>query len=131
MSAAELRAALRCERSLCACHRGRNTHCPTPDHRDTRPSFGVDERGGRILFYCRGGCSQAAVLAALRARGLWSAAPPERINPRETALEGALRAILRQALAEAWNRPGVVQMYQRADDARGRRRHADRLRRLA
>jgi hypothetical protein len=73
VNAEALRAALRCGRPDCACQWAHgNVHCPA--HDDSNPSLAVAERDGRVLVYCHGGCSQAAVLAALRARGLW----PER-----------------------------------------------------
>ncbi len=44
-------------------------HCPA--HNDRHPSLSIDVRGGKVLFCCHAGCSQAALIAALRARGLW------------------------------------------------------------
>jgi putative DNA primase/helicase len=44
-------------------------HCPA--HNDRHPSLSIDVRGGKVLFCCHAGCSQAALMAALRARGLW------------------------------------------------------------
>src|SRR6266566_6576600 len=49
--------------------RGWVAHCPA--HDDRHPSFSIDERNGHLLFRCRARCSQAAVIAALRRRGLW------------------------------------------------------------
>jgi hypothetical protein len=71
-----LLAALICTNPRCACHtavrRGRGlTHCPA--HQDDRPSLSAEERDGRLLLHCHGGCSQDSVLAALRSRGLWPA----------------------------------------------------------
>lgn len=87
-----LLAALACPRSRCACHRARSraTHCPA--HEDRAPSLGVTEQAGRVLVICRAGCPQAAVIAALRARGLWSAASPPRrpISPEEQARRDVL-----------------------------------------
>jgi putative DNA primase/helicase len=45
-----------------------------PAHDDRKPSLSLTERDGRILVCCHAGCSQSAVIAALRARGLWPAA---------------------------------------------------------
>jgi hypothetical protein len=44
-----------------------------PAHDDRVPSLSVQEADdGRVLVYCHAGCDQAQVIAALRARGLWS-----------------------------------------------------------
>src|ERR1700730_15823278 len=43
-----------------------------PAHDDTRPSLSVSEApDGKVLGHCFAGCSQGAVLDALRARRLW------------------------------------------------------------
>jgi len=44
-------------------------HCPA--HADTNPSLHVKEKDGKILVHCFAGCTQDAVIEALRARGLW------------------------------------------------------------
>jgi hypothetical protein len=69
--AAQIRDALRCGRSGCLC-RGGQVHCPA--HADRRPSFTVSVKGDRLLVHCFSGCSQQAVLEALRERGLWARA---------------------------------------------------------
>ncbi len=48
--------------------------CRCPAHDDHSPSLEITEKAGRVLFTCRAGCDQAAVLAALRQRGLWGEA---------------------------------------------------------
>jgi putative DNA primase/helicase len=45
-----------------------------PSHDDSKPSLSLTERDGRILVKCHAGCAQSAVIAALKAKGLW----PER-----------------------------------------------------
>jgi hypothetical protein len=47
--------------------------CPVHecDGRLHKPSLGILERDGRVLVRCYAGCSQADVIAALRAHGLW------------------------------------------------------------
>ncbi|HEU4804935.1 MAG TPA: toprim domain-containing protein [Nitrobacter sp.] len=54
---------------------GQNTYvCRCPAHADHSPSLALrDASDGRILAKCFAGCGQAAVIDALRARGLWSA----------------------------------------------------------
>lgn len=53
--------------------RGWSGFCPTPTHRQSRRRhLDISEAAdGRPLFICRAGCSQAEVIAALRALGLW------------------------------------------------------------
>jgi hypothetical protein len=51
--------------------------CKCPAHSDRSPSLNLrDTSDGKILAICRAGCLQDAVLAELRARGLWP--EPER-----------------------------------------------------
>jgi hypothetical protein len=40
-------------------------------HDDRTPSLSVSERDGKLLVHCHAGCDQRAVIAALKARGLW------------------------------------------------------------
>jgi putative DNA primase/helicase len=47
-----------------------NYLCHCPSHTDSHPSLAVGADGDRVLFYCRAGCSQSAVLEALKRRGL-------------------------------------------------------------
>ncbi len=100
MTAERLREALACSRPRCACQRARSgaTHCPA--HADGTPSLNVAERAGRLLVICRAGCGQDAVLAALRARGLWGAAQPNgAVKPRRARsdAEQARRNVLVKA----------------------------------
>lgn len=64
---------LSCGQHGCTCGSrsgdGFKTHCPT--HQDETPSLQVSERDGKILVKCFGGCSQEAVIEALRDRNLW------------------------------------------------------------
>jgi hypothetical protein len=45
-------------------------HCPA--HDDRSPSLAIRDADGKVLVHCHAGCKQAAVIAALRDRGLWS-----------------------------------------------------------
>jgi hypothetical protein len=79
--------ALSCGRSGCRCGRrdgkGYRSHCPA--HDDRHPSLNVrDTDDGRLLVRCWGSppCSQDAVIAALRERGLW---PQADRRPRSRA----------------------------------------------
>jgi hypothetical protein len=81
MTAGEITAALACSRAGCECARAArkgsgDTHCPA--HADGKPSLSVSERSGTVLVHCQSGCSQEAVIAALRDRGLWG--PPPSTN---------------------------------------------------
>lgn len=70
MTTDEIRRERRCGRLGCPCAREHgNVHCPA--HTDETPSLSVTELGGRVLVRCHAGCSQEAVIAALRAKGLW------------------------------------------------------------
>lgn len=54
--------------------RWRNNHASVccPAHEDSTPSFSISStRDGRPLVHCFAGCSQADVIQALKARGLW------------------------------------------------------------
>lgn len=42
-----------------------------PAHDDRNPSLSIGVREGRVLVHCFSGCDQAAVIDALRRRGLW------------------------------------------------------------
>lgn len=42
-----------------------------PSHQDRNPSLSIRDAGNQLLVYCHAGCSQDAVIAALRGRGLW------------------------------------------------------------
>jgi hypothetical protein len=69
VTAADIAGALHGRRS----ERGWMAYCPAheADGRHHNRSLSVSERNGRVLVYCFGGCGQAEVIAALRARGLW------------------------------------------------------------
>ena len=78
---------LTCGNGSCPCQAAARagkgaTHCP--HHLDQTPSFSVTVSSGRLLVRCHAGCSQDAVIAALKARGLWTAAPRECDSYRES-----------------------------------------------
>jgi hypothetical protein len=50
------------------------THCPA--HADDSPSLSITESQGKVLVSCQAGCAQAAVIDALRAKGLWPKSTP-------------------------------------------------------
>ena len=64
---------LQCEDPACACRRNttrkRTLHCPA--HADKRPSLSLLESDGKILFHCFAGCTQDAVIRALKQKRLW------------------------------------------------------------
>jgi hypothetical protein len=65
MSAADIARALRGRRS----RRGWTARCPA--HQDKRPSLSIAENNGKILVHCFAGCSQDAIIDALRSQGIW------------------------------------------------------------
>lgn len=82
MATAEtVRQALRCENPSCACHKPTaHVHCPAHDsvRTDKTPSFSLSEsKDGKILFHCFNGCSQEAVISALKEQNIW---PPNNGN---------------------------------------------------
>ena len=66
VSAADIARALHAKRY----QNGWMAHCPA--HNDRNASLHISEHDGKVLVKCFGGCDQTAVIAALKARGLWS-----------------------------------------------------------
>jgi putative DNA primase/helicase len=60
-----------------------------PAHEDKRPSLSIRPGQKSVLVKCHGGCSSAAIIAALRRMGLWSAAleAPRASGRRERSAE--------------------------------------------
>lgn len=54
--------------------------CKCPAHPDTTPSLSVTLKDHKLLYYCHSGCSQDAVGAALKARGLVATYQPKPIK---------------------------------------------------
>ena len=95
MTAAELAKALGGRKQ------GRGWRASCPAHDDHDPSFAISETdGGKVLFHCLAGCSQDAVQAALRARGLWGGKDVAHIKPDPDLPRQRLAARLRQHLRE-------------------------------
>lgn len=70
INAEAIKTALRCGRSGCSCARGANVHCPV--HDDQKASFTVHaSTDGKVLLNCKAGCSQQAIVEALKNKGLW------------------------------------------------------------
>lgn len=64
-----------------------------PAHDDREPSLSIrDADDGKVLLHCHAGCDQAAVIEALRARGLWSdtgqSHPPRALRRSESVTQG-------------------------------------------
>jgi hypothetical protein len=126
VSAGAIKAALRCGAPRCVCARPRGPlHCPA--HVDKHPSFDVTERAARLLFVCRSGCSQADVIEALRARGLWAdgqrSIPVRTRSPREKTLAEAQRRLDRLV-------PHLA-VYEQADEIRHDHRLVAAVRQVA
>lgn len=58
---------------------GWKAQCPA--HTDSDPSLGLTQEGDRCLVHCYAGCSNEAVIDALRARGLWGTTDAPRPAP--------------------------------------------------
>jgi hypothetical protein len=70
MTAAEIARGLGLKRA------GHNWRGPCPLHGGS--SFTVSEKEGKPVFYCWSGCDRSAILAELKARGLW---PESNLTP--------------------------------------------------
>jgi hypothetical protein len=53
-----------------------------PAHDDRNPSLSINDRDGHLLVKCHAGCSQSAVVSALKSRNLW----PATNSPRRTVV---------------------------------------------
>lgn len=68
-------ASLSCGKPGCPCGKPQHdgqwlTHCPS--HDDEHPSLSLsDSDTGKVLIKCHAGCTQEAVISALKAKGLW------------------------------------------------------------
>jgi putative DNA primase/helicase len=99
-----------------------------PAHDDRTPSLSIREADGKVLVRCHAGCEQEQVIAALRARGLWTqrvlrsrshshhAAPPiiERQSDRDDARRTKVALALWQSTIPAHGT--VVETYLRSRD---------------
>lgn len=65
MNAADITRALDARRS------GSTWMAKCPSHEDRNASLAIREADGKVLLHCHAGCSQAAVIDALKSRGLW------------------------------------------------------------
>jgi hypothetical protein len=113
---------LRCGRPRCPCAGARIRHCPA--HQDRRPSLTVDMVGDRLLVHCHAGCTQAEVIAALRARGLWP--DPRSGQPRTDWPRTLGQLVLDEAVSQKWF--SHVDAYATADAIRAAYRTVDRAR---
>lgn len=101
-------------------------HCPA--HEDSTPSLSITEsRDGKLLVHCHAGCSQAAVIAILRERGLWQmcALGDTRVDRSASARpsaadgQGAKQRIARALLAWCEARPAAGTIVETYLQARG------------
>ena len=71
-------------RALPKCRKSGTGHLACcPAHQDDNPSLAITERDGKPLVHCHAGCSQDAVIDALKAVGLW----PGRARPSDGDFE--------------------------------------------
>jgi hypothetical protein len=89
MRARELTAALR------GSWHGRYGTARCPAHDDRTPSLTIRDGDDSILLCCHAGCDRAAIIAALKAQGLWGGRdtaqailwqPPTNLSPRISSL---------------------------------------------
>ena len=83
-----------------------------PAHKEKTPSFSICELDGRILVHCFAGCTQDAVIKALRDRGLWPE-PSRTTSERRHSAKAYSRARAEGVLALAW-RSGMIAKLQKA-----------------
>ena len=100
MTAVDIASALGGKRS------GRSWMAKCPAHGERTPSLSIREANGKVLIHCFGGCSQTAVIDALRSRGLWQEAPRQDWTPeqRRAWAEARRRDAEDGPLAAAWGR---------------------------
>jgi len=104
---------------------GRRTVLSCSGHEDHQPSLDVAEgRDGRVLLYCRAGCSTADVVrgAGLRLADLFATPAPTRATPRLSPLAQARADMLALGRRQGWARS--LDRYEAADAAKV----ADRMR---
>src|SRR6266536_4200325 len=99
-----------------------------PAHNDRHPSLSVADCAGKILVCCHARCSQAAVIAALRRRGLWgrgrlgaasiSAATPHHDTKADEASDRQRTEMALRIWAET-RRPAVATPVEKYLQARG------------
>ena len=90
------------------------TRCPA--HKDDTPSLTITEQGERVLVRCHAGCSQEAVIDAMRARDLWPQAEKRTVwVPYKIAPEDAPEPNFRH---KKFGKPDKVWTY-RAPDGKG------------
>lgn len=84
-------------------------------HDDNNPSLSIRQQGEKVLVHCHAGCSQEAVIAALKAHGLWqSEDSPNRRNVAEYDYTDERGALLYQVVRYA-----PKDFKQRRPDGRG------------
>jgi putative DNA primase/helicase len=82
---------------------------PCPAHKDRTPSLSITENAnGKPLFRCHAGCEQAAVIAALKSRGLWDGAAIE-LTPEQVAQ--AQRRAVERAIEEAEKKQRAIEIW--------------------
>jgi hypothetical protein len=93
--------------------------CRCPAHDDRTASLRVAEVGGKILVRCFAGCSQAAVIDALRHRGLWPALHEFTIQQKRDWLKDRKDVERWLPDAEAWRYAAVACLEDSLDREKG------------
>src|SRR5262245_46137722 len=104
MTAESLARALKARRS------GHGWMAKCPAHDDRNPSLSIREANGKVLVHCHGGCSQDAVIEALRACGLWPKreAHPNTARARQEWARERRRIERYLPAAQLWRRAAIV-----------------------
>ena len=63
---------------------GRGWRCRCPAHDDHEPSLDIEDGETTVVFHCRTGCLQSAIIDALRGQGLWNGGPAKRTTKFRT-----------------------------------------------
>jgi hypothetical protein len=109
--------------------RGAVSRCPVLAHGDTTPSLAVDRGSdGRILLYCRAGCTTDEILRAL-GLGFGDLFPDRPHAPRHRASRSPLTEARYEVLSAARRQPGAREPVQARYEAADAIRLADRMRR--
>ncbi|GAC1516398.1 MAG: hypothetical protein NVS1B11_36960 [Terriglobales bacterium] len=80
MTTAELAHALHAKPS------GKGWYACCPAHDDKHPSLYISDSNGKTLVFCHAGCSNDAVIEALKGEGLWASAHDESVPVKSIPL---------------------------------------------
>jgi hypothetical protein len=97
--------------------RGWSARCPA--HDDQNPSLAIRDAAGKPLIRCHAGCSQQAVLSALKSRGLWDCAQRSFSRVVSSANRHAMRSAAARAGYEREQHAKALALWMRRQPAPG------------